>query len=146
MAKNPFRYFKTSHGIIQLGVMMYVRFPLSLRNVEDLLHERGIDICHESVRFWVDRFGTYFAHKIRKQRSDAMHWSPQWQWHLDEVFVNIRGKTHYLCRAVDHEGEVLEFYVTKKWDKGAALRFLKKVMTRYSSPHVASQIDARRIE
>jgi len=57
MPKNPFGYFKTSPEIIQLAVMMYVRFPLSLRNVEDLLHERGIDLCHESVRMWVDRFG-----------------------------------------------------------------------------------------
>jgi len=96
MAKNPFRYFKTSPEIIQLGVMMYVRFPLSLRNVEDLLHERGIDICHESVRLRGDRFGTYFAQKIRKCRSEAMRCSPQWQWqwqwqwqlHLDEVFVS----------------------------------------------------------
>ena len=55
----------------------YVRFPLSLCNVEDLLHERGIDICHETVRHWDDRFGTYFAHKIRKRRSEAMRRSPQ---------------------------------------------------------------------
>ncbi|MEZ5986933.1 MAG: hypothetical protein R3B94_13380 [Hyphomonas sp.] len=67
MTKNPFRYFKTSPEIIQLAVMMYVRFPLSLRNVEDLLHERGIDVCHETVRHLVDRFGTYVAHKIRKR-------------------------------------------------------------------------------
>ena len=67
MAKNPFRYFKTSPEIIQLAVMMYVRFPVSLRNVEDLLHERGIDICHESIRLWVDRFGPLFARKIRNQ-------------------------------------------------------------------------------
>ena len=92
MTKNPFRYFKTSPEIIQLGVMMYVRFPLSLRNVEDLLHERGIDVCHESVRLRVDRFGTYFAHKIRKCRSESMRRSPQWRWHLDEVFVKIRGE------------------------------------------------------
>ncbi|MEM1390778.1 MAG: IS6 family transposase, partial [Pseudomonadota bacterium] len=65
MPKSPFRYLKTSPEIIQLAVMMYVRFPLSLRNVEDLLHERGIDICHESVRLWVDRFGPVFANKIR---------------------------------------------------------------------------------
>ena len=128
MTKSPFRYFKTSPEIIQLGVMMYVRFPLSLRNVEDLLHERGIDICHETVRHWVDRFGIYFAHKIRKRRSEAMRRSPQWQWHLDEVFVKIRGERHYLWRAVDHEGEVLESYVTKKRDKPAALKFLKKAM------------------
>ena len=114
MTKNPFRYFKTSPEIIQLAVMMYVRFPLSLRNVEDLLHERGIDVCHESVRFWVDRFGTHFAKKIRKSRADYMRSVTQWQWHLDEVFVKINGVQHYLWRAVDHEGEVLESYVTKR--------------------------------
>jgi putative transposase len=90
MSKNPFRHFKTSPEIIRLGVLMYVRFPLSLRNVEALLYERGIDICHESFRTWVDRFGTYFAHKIRKRRSEAMRRSPQWQWQLDEVFVSRR--------------------------------------------------------
>ena len=72
MSKNPFRYFKTSPEIIQLAVMMNVRFPLSLRNVEDLLHERCIDVCHESVRLWVNRFGTHFAGKIRKQRASYM--------------------------------------------------------------------------
>jgi putative transposase len=63
MSKNPFRYFKTSREVIQLAVMMYIRFPLSLRNVEDLLHERGVDVCHESIRLWVDRFGTFFRRK-----------------------------------------------------------------------------------
>ncbi|MEO0467002.1 MAG: IS6 family transposase, partial [Pseudomonadota bacterium] len=96
MPKYPFRYFKTSPEIIQLAVMMYVRFPLSLRNVEDLLHERGIDVCHESVRLWVDRFGPIFARKIRRRRASFMRQVPQWRWHLDEVFVKIRGETHYL--------------------------------------------------
>jgi putative transposase len=104
MAKNPFRYFKTLPEIIQLGVLMYVRFPLSLRNVEDLLHERGIDACHESVRLCADRFGMYFAHKILKRRSEAMRRSPQLRWRLDEVFVKIRGEKHYLWRARNHEG------------------------------------------
>jgi len=72
MTKNTFRYFKTSPEIIQLAVMMYVRFPLPLRNVEDLLQERGIDICHESVRLWVDRFGPVFAGKIRTKRASYM--------------------------------------------------------------------------
>lgn len=116
--------------------MMYVRFPLSLRNAEDLLHERGIDVCHESVRLWVDRFGTHFASSIRKRRSEAMRQVRQWRWHLDEVFVKIRGETHYLWRAVDHEGEVLEAYVTKKRDKTAALKFLRKAMRRYGDPEV----------
>ena len=136
MTKNPFRYFKTSPEIIQLAVMMYVRFPLSLRNVEDLLHERGVDVCHESVRLWVDRFGTHFAGKIRKRRANYMRQVTQWQWHLDEVFVKINGVQHYLWRAVDHEGEVLESFVTKKRDKAAALKFLKKTMKRYGNPQV----------
>ncbi|MEM9670193.1 MAG: IS6 family transposase [Pseudomonadota bacterium] len=134
MTKNPFRYFKTSPQIIQLAVMIYVRFPLSLRNVEDLLHERGVDICHESVRLWIDRFGTHFAGKIRRQRASYMRQVTQWQWHLDEMFVKIGGETHYLWRAVDHEGEVLESYVTKTRDKAAALKFLRKAMKRYGSP------------
>ena len=128
--KNPFRYFKTSPEVIRLAVMMYVRFPLSLRNVEDLLHERGIDICHETVRFWWNRFGPTFAAKIRKKRSDRLRAWAQWQWHLDEVFVKINGQTHYLWRAVDHEGEVLEAYVTKRRDRRAALKFLPKAMKR----------------
>lgn len=113
--------------------MMYVRFPLLLRNVEDLLHERGIDVCHESVRLWVDRFGPMFAGKIRVRRASFMRQVPQWRWHLDEVFVKIRGEQHYPWRAVDHEGEVLESSVTKTRDKSAALTFLRKAMKRYGA-------------
>ena len=72
--------------------MMYVRFPLSLRQVEDLLSERGIDICHETVRYWWNRFGPLFAAEIRKRRVHH-HWYSNWRWHLDEVFVRINGKT-----------------------------------------------------
>ena len=132
----PFKYFRTSSEIIRLAVMMYVRFHLSLRNVEDLLHERGIDVCHESVRHWWNRFGPMFASEIRKKRSQSMRQYPQWRWHLDEVFVKINGKQHYLWRAVDHEGEVLESYVTKRRDRKSALRFLKKAMKRYGNPEV----------
>jgi putative transposase len=131
---NPFRYFKTSPEIIRLAVMLYVRFPLSLRNVEDLLHERGIEICHETVRFWWNRFGPLFAAEIRKNRVSRTRSCTNWQWHLDEVFVKINGETHYLWRAVDHEGEVLESYVTKRRDRKAALKFLKKIMKRYGQP------------
>jgi putative transposase len=132
--RNPFRYFKTSPEVIRLAVMMYVRFPLSLRQVEDLLHERGIDICHETVRSWWNRFGPMFAAEIRKKRSAALRALPQWRWHLDEVFVRINGETHYLWRAVDHEGEVLESFVTKKRDRKPALKFLKRTMKRYGRP------------
>ncbi len=115
-------------------MMMYVRFPLSLRQVEDLLHERGIDICHETVRSWWNRFGPLFAGEIRKRRSHQRRCYSRWRWHLDEVFVRINGDTHYLWRAVDHEGEVLESFVTKKRDREAALRFLKKAMKRFGHP------------
>ncbi|WP_065382780.1 IS6 family transposase [Hyphomonas sp. ND6WE1B] len=133
MSQNPFRYFKTSPEIIQLAVMMYIRFPLSLRNVEDLLHERRIDICHETVRHWVGRFGTQFAHKSLKRRSERMGQSPQWQLRLDEVSLKIRGKTHYLWRAVDHEGEVLKSFVSKTRDKASALKFMRRAMKRYGN-------------
>ena len=128
---SPFRYFNSSPEIIRLVVMMYVRFPLSLRNVEDLLFERGIDICHETVRFWWNRFGPMFAAEIRRQRVSRMRGFRHWRWHLDEVFVKINGERHYLWRAVDHEGEILESFVTKKRDKAAALTFLKKALKRH---------------
>jgi putative transposase len=112
-------------------VMLYVRFPLSLRNVEDLLFERGVDLCHETVRLWWNRFGPLFAADIRRQRVSRMRGFRHWQWHADEVYVKINGETHYLWRAVDHEGEILESYVTKTRDKAAALRFLKKALKRH---------------
>ena len=131
---NPFRYFNSSPEIIRLVVMMYVRYPLSLRNVEDLLAERGIDISHESVRFWWNRIGPIFAAEIRKKRVADMRGFIQWRWHLDEVFVKINGKLCYLWRAVDHEGEALQAVVTAKRDKAAALKFLKRMMKTCGRP------------
>ena len=131
---NPFRYFNSSPEVIRLVVMMYVRYPLSLRNVEDLLAERGIDISHETVRFWWNRFGPMFAAEIRKRRVAHMRGYPQWRWHLDEAFVKINGKLCYLWRAVDHEGEVLEAVVTSKRNKAAALKLLKRIMKKYGRP------------
>ena len=128
---NPFRYFDSSPEVIRLVVMMYVRYPLSLRNVEDLLFERGIDICHETVRVWWNRFGPMFAADIRRKRVQAMRQHTHWKWHLDEVYVKINGVQHYLWRAVDHEGEVLESFVTKMRDKAAALKFIKKALKRH---------------
>jgi len=131
--RNPFRCFNSSPEVIRLTVMMYIRYPLSLRQVEDLLFERGIDICHETVRFWWNRFGPMFAAAIRKRRLRHRSYS-NWRWHLDEVFVRINGKMHYLWRAVDHEGEVLEVFATKRRDRRAALKFLKRAMKRYGRP------------
>ncbi len=131
--RNPFRYFNSSPEVIRLTVMMYIRYPLSLRQVEDLLFERGIDICHETVRFWWNRFGPVFAAEIRKRRV-RLRLNSNWRWHLDEVFVRINGETHYLWRAVDHESEVLEVFATKRWNRRAALKFLKRAMKRYGRP------------
>ena len=133
--RNPCRYFNSSPEVIRLAVMLYIRYPLSLRQVEDLLFERGIDICHETVRLWWNRFGPMFAGEIRRRRVDRRDWS-NWRWHLDEVFVRINGETHYLWRAVDHEGEVLEVFATKRRDRRAALKFLKRAMKRYGVPRV----------
>ena len=133
---SPFRCFNSSPEVIRLVVMMYLKYPLSLRNVEDLLAERGIDICHETVRFWWNRFGPMFAAEIRRKRVDRVRQVTQWRWHLDEVYVKNNGQMHYLWRAVDHEGEVLESYATKTRDKAAALTFLKKMMKRHDRPKV----------
>ena len=131
--RNLFRYFKSSPEVIRLTVMFYIRYPLSLRQVEDILFERGIDICHETVRFWWNRFGPMFAAEIRKRRVQTGCYS-QWRWHLDEVFVKINGETRYLWRAVDHEGDVLEVFATKRRDRKAALKFLRRAMKRYGRP------------
>jgi len=131
--RNPFRYFNSSPEVIRLVVMMYIRYPLSLRQVEDILFERGIDICHETVRFWWNRFGPMLSAAIRKRRLHHRSFS-HWRWHLDEVFVRINGETHYLWRAVDHEGEALEVFATKRRDRRAALKFLKRTMKRYGRP------------
>ncbi len=129
---DPFRYFNSSPEVIRLVVMMYVKYPLSLRNVEDLLAERGIDISHD---------GPVLVEPVRpdvaadpKEAGSAHRGYPQWRWHLDEAFVKVNGKLCYLWRAVDHEGEVLKSVVTAKRDKAAALKFLKRIMKKYGRP------------
>jgi putative transposase len=131
---SPFRYFNSSPEVIRLVVLMYVRFPLSLRNVEDLLFERGIDICHETVRLWWNRFGPMFAGEVRRKRVSRMRGFRHWRWHLDEMYVKLNGEMVYLWRAVDQEGEILESFVTKSRDKQAALTFMKKALKRHGSP------------
>jgi len=82
--------------VIRLVVLMYVRFPLSLRNVEDLLFERGIDVCHETARFWCNRFGPLFAGDIRRAWTSRMRGFRHWRWHLDVTYVNPNGGMVYL--------------------------------------------------
>jgi putative transposase len=83
--ESPFRYLNSSPEVIRPVVVMYVRFPLSLRYVEDLLFARGIDICHESVQHWWNRFGPIFASDIRRRRVSRMRGFRHWRWHLDEM-------------------------------------------------------------
>ncbi len=116
--------------------MMYVRFPLLLRKAEDLLHECGIDTSQETVRHWCNRFGPLFASEIRRKRVQQLRSFSRWRWHLEEVFVKINGERYCLWRAIDHEGEVLESFVTKRRDKRAALKLLKKEMKRYGQPEL----------
>lgn len=96
-----------------------------LRKVEDVLDERGVDIGHETVRSWWQRFGLVFASEIRKRRIEGMR-SSRWRWHLDEILVKINGERHSFWRVVDHEEEVLESFVSKKRDNKAGLKSLKK--------------------
>jgi putative transposase len=131
--RNPFRSFNSSPEVIRLTVMMYVRRLLSLRQVEDLVFERGIDVCHETVRFWWNRFGPMFATEISRCRVQDRS-SSQWRWHLDEVFVRINGQSCYLWRAVDQQGGVLDVFVTKRRDRRAAPILLKHATKRYGRP------------
>ena len=101
-----------------------------------MLHERSIDVSFEPVRFWWQRFGLKFASEIRKRRSQSIMCHSNWKWHVDEMFVKISGQRYYLWRAVDHEDEVLESYVTKIRDRKAALKFFKKSMRRFGRPEV----------
>ena len=134
--RSLFRYFKTSPAVIFLAVIIYVYYTLSLRNVEDLLQERGIDISHETVRLWWNRFSPLFAAEIGKKRVPQIRAYSNWQWHLDEAFVKITGEMHYLWRAVDHKGDILKSFVTKRWYRKAVLKFLRKTMKRHGSVHV----------
>ncbi len=128
---TSFKYYKTCPEIIRLAVMLYIRFPLSLRNVKDLLHERGIDVSHETVRYWRNRFGPMFAAEIRWRRVQPLRACSKWKRHVDEVFVKVNGKRNYLWRAIDHEGEVLDAIVTKRRNKRAAQSFLRRLMKRH---------------
>ena len=137
---TPFRFFNSSPEVIRLVVLMYVCFPLSLRNVEDLLFGRGIDICHETVRLWWNRFGPMFAGEVRRKRVSRMRGFRHWRWHLDGMYVKLNGEMVYLWRAVDHEGEILESFVTKTRDKQAALTFFKKALKRHGSCQILARL------
>jgi len=111
--------------IISHAVWLYFRFPLSLRMVEEMLAARGIVVSHESVRQWALKFGQAFANRIRRRLPCAGD-----KWHLDEVAIKIAGKKHWVWRAVDQDGIVLDILVQSRRDKGAAKRLLRKLLKR----------------
>jgi putative transposase len=132
MSNISYRRHRFPPEIIQHAVWLYFRFPLSYRNVEDLLAERGIDLSYETVRRWALKFGTLYARRLRRLRPQ-----PSGCWHLDEVFVTIGGRRMYLWRAVDDEGEVLDILVQAKRDKRSALKLMRKLLKKHG---VAPQI------
>ncbi|MEV0695263.1 IS6 family transposase [Streptomyces sp. NPDC050388] len=120
-----YRGFRFPAEIIAHAVWLYHRFPLSYREVEELLLARGITVSHETIRQWCDRFGPQYAAGLRRRRPQGGD-----TWHLDEVFVKINGVRHYLWRAVDQDGTVLDILVQSKRDAKAAKRFLAKLMKK----------------
>jgi putative transposase len=122
--------------IIQHAVWLYFRFSLNYRDVEDLLAERGIDVSYETIRRWVEKFGTCYAKRFRLKRS-----KPSSTWHIDEVFLRIGGKQHYLWRAVDDEGEVLDVLLQSRRNKVAAVKFLRSTLKKHRTTPVAVVTD-----
>jgi transposase-like protein len=110
-------------NVIQHAVWLYFRFTLSLRDVEELLAQRGVEVSYETIRCWTVKFGRQFAHNLRRSRP-----KPTGRWHLDEMVVKIRCNRMFLWRAVDDEGEVLDMLVQERRNKGAALRLLRKLL------------------
>jgi len=123
-----YKGFRFPVEIISHCVWLYHRFPLSLREVQEMMLQRGTVVSHETIRQWCRTFGQTYANALRRRRA-----RPGDQWHLDEVFITIGRKTHYLWRAVDQHGTVLDILVTSRRDARAATRFFRKLLTGLES-------------
>src|SRR5919199_339246 len=128
-AKSPYAGHRFPPEVISHAVWLYFRFPLSLRMVEEMLAARGIVVSHETVRQWARKFGQDFANRIRRRLPCAGD-----KWHLDEVCLMIRGRKHWLWRAVDQSGLVLAVLGQSRRDKRAATRLLRKLLKRQTRP------------
>ena len=120
---NPYRGFRYPAEVIQHAVWLYHCFSLSLRDVETILAARGIVVSYETIREWGLRFGRLFANELKRRRP-----RPGDKWHLDEVFIRVQGKLHYLWRAVDQHGHVLDILVQSRRNARAAKRFFRKLL------------------
>jgi putative transposase len=127
MRKFSYAGYRFPPEIIRQAIWLYLRFTLSLRDVEDLLAERGIIVSYETVRRWVNHFGPMIAAGLRSRRP-----KPHTTWHLDEVYLKIDGRMVYLWRAVDAEGEVLDVLVQSKRNKHAALKLMRNLLKKYA--------------
>jgi putative transposase len=121
--KNIYKRHRFPPSIIQYAVWLYYRFNLSCRDVEDLLAERNISVSYEAIRLWVNKFGPEFARRLRRKHQGFGD-----TYYLDEVFVKIGGKQHYLWRAVDQDGEVVDVYLQTRRDANAAKRFFERFL------------------
>ena len=122
---NPdiYKRYRFPSEIIQYAVWLYYRFNLSHRDIEDLLVELGISVSYEAIRLWCNRFGPKYATKLKRKHSGYGD-----TFFIDEVFIKIDGKQHYLWRAVDQDGEVVDVYLQKRRDSKAAKRFFKRLL------------------
>src|SRR5918992_2776468 len=120
---NPYTHHRFPAEIISHGVWLYFRFCLSYRDVEELLFARGIIVTYEAIRKWCLTFGQAYANQLRRRRP-----RPGDKWHLDEVFLSISGERHYLWRAVDQDGTVLDILVQRRRNKTAAKKFFRKLL------------------
>jgi len=125
MQNFSFKRHRFPPEIIRHAVWLYARFTLSYRDIEDLLAERGLDFSYETVRRWFHKFGAPIARNLRRTRQ-----TPSDYWHLDEMAIVIRGKRHWLWRAVDNEGEILDFLVQPKRNARAALKLMRKLLKK----------------
>jgi putative transposase len=125
-APNRYKHYRFPADIISHGVWLYYRFCLSYRDVEELLFARGIIVTYETIRQWCRTFGQDYANQLRRRRP-----RPGDKWHLDEVFLTINGAQHYLWRAVDQEGYVLDILVQSRRNKTAAKKFFRKLLKRF---------------
>src|SRR3954467_5470689 len=128
-AKSPYTGYRFPPEIISHAIWLYFRFPLSLRMVEEMLAARGILVSHETVRQWALKFGQVFANQIRRRLPRAGD-----KWHLDEVVITIAGQKHWLWRAVDQDGLVLDVLVPSRRDQRAAKRLLRKLLRKQGQP------------
>jgi transposase len=126
MQKISYDGYRFPPEIVRQAIWLYLRFTLSLRDVEDLLDERGIIVSYETVRRWVNHFGPRIAAELRKRRP-----RPHASWYLDEMYLKIAGRMVYLWRAVDAESEVLDVLIQSKRNKPAALKLMRKLLKKY---------------